>query len=431
MELSSLQRWFRTPVALTVAPLVALAYLGAWAVQGDAPFFASGECAPGPAVAASPSPSGSTPAEGDEELSLDFGFRPDPLQPEAPVAWDFTVTNVSQEAVTLTFNSGQNGDVVLLQGGQEKYRWSEGQFFTQAIRNEELAAGESFSFTLDDTLPVETGSYELVASVASDPAPSPAQQSVTVGSPSSPSPSEPSPDPTSPEPSPSTSPTPSPTAGTILPSALPLAAPGKRRRRRGLRWRRILGAIAISLAVFVTPSGGIHAQEGSGGKNLVIAINETDGRTVGRSGVMMGHAAGPSVVPENLASARASCTDCRTVAVALQSVVITSNPSYASPRNAAVAVNENCTRCQTLAYAWQYVISTGGPVRLTPEGQQTVSDIRAEAASLAGSDLPFPQLVAELDALAAEFRAVMDTEVERVGGRGLAADRAVDVEDQC
>lgn len=362
-----------------------------------------------------------------------FGFRPDPLQPDAPVAWDFTVTNVSGELVTMTFGSGQDGDVVLLQGGAERYRWSQGRAFTQAIRTKDLPPGESLSFTLDDTLPVEPGSYELVASVASDPAPAPVVRTVTVGA--SPGPSEPSPGSTSPEPSPSTSPSPSPqvtSSPRVLPGSLPPPVRRRRRNRRGRRWRRILFGIALALALSVNPFGAVQAQveEGSGGKNVVIVINETDERTAGRAGVLVGHASGPSAVPENLATARASCTDCRTVAVALQTVLITSYPDIASPRNAAVAVNANCTRCQTLAYAWQYVFSTGGPVRITPEGEQAVADMRGRAASLARSDLPFPELVEELDTLAAEFRTVMDREVERVGGRGVA-DRALQIDDQC
>jgi hypothetical protein len=341
---------------------------------------------------------------------------------------------VSGELVTMTFASGQDGEVVLLQGGTERYRWSQGRAFTQAIRSEDLAPGEQLSFTLDDTLPVEPGSYDLVATVASDPAPAVAQRTVTVGS--SPSSPEPSPGSTSPEPSPSTSPSPSPTV-TSSPRVIlePLLPPVRRRRRN--RWaprlRRIVFGIALVLVMSVSPFGTVQAQveEGSGGKNVVIVVNVTDERTAGRSGVLVGHASGPSVVPENLASARASCTDCRTVAVALQTVFITSNPSYASPRNAAVAVNAGCTRCQTLAYAWQYVASTGGQVRLTLEGEQAVADVRARANSLAGSDLPFADLVDELDALAAEFRAAMDREVVRVGGRGLVADRALQIDDQC
>jgi len=114
--------------------------------------------------------------------------------------------------------------------------------------------------------------------------------------------------------------------------------------------------------------------------------------------------------------------------VALQAVVITSNPDVASPHNAAVAANGGCTRCETFAYAWRYVVSTGGPVRITPAGQQAISALRAKASSLAHSSLAFPALVDALDEVAADFRAVIDNEVERVGGHGIS-ERSLDIDD--
>jgi hypothetical protein len=351
---------------------------------------------------------------------------------------------VSQDVLTMTFPSGQDGDVVLSQNGEERYRWSAGRFFTQAVRTVELAPSEAYHFTLEDTLAVEPGSYELIATVASEPAPAPAMRNVTIGEPpatgasESPSPAG-DPDPTDPpSPSSSPSPTPEPTEsatpspdGSASPSPLfPFAAPLVAGGARGAwRRRRYLTTIALAFALLAVPFGQVHAQEdGSGGKNVVLVINETDERVAARAGLLLGRASGPTAVPENLASAKASCTDCRTVAVAIQAVVIISDPDVASPRNAAVAVNGGCIRCRTFAYAWQYVVTTGGPVRVTPEGERTIAALREEASSLAASDLPFPELVDELDEVALDFRAVVDEEVERVGGSGVS-ERALDIED--
>jgi hypothetical protein len=434
-----------------ILPALALAYGVAWAAQGSAPFFASSACPdPSPSGSAG-SPSGSSPStapsEGDEGLSLSFGFQPDPLEPHAAVGWNFSVTNVSQDVVAMTFPSGQDGDVVLSQNGEERYRWSAGRFFTQALRTVELAPSEAYHFTLEDTLAVEPGSYDLTATVAGEPPPTPVVRTVTVGEPSatgaseSPAPSG-SPEPTdttSPGPTSSSSPEPTESAtpsadGTASPSPLfPFAAPLVAGGARGAwRRRRYLTTIALVLALLAVPFGQVRAQEdGSGGKNVVLVFNESDDRVAARAGLVLGRASGPTAVPENLASAKASCTDCRTVAVAFQAVLIISDPDVASPRNAAAAVNGGCVRCETFAYAWQYVVTTGGPVRVTPEGEQTIADLRAEASSLAASDLPFPELVDELDQVAAAFRAVVDEEVERVGGSGVS-ERALDVEaDPC
>jgi hypothetical protein len=183
---SSLRPWLGKR-ALLALPLLGLTYGVAWAVQGSAPFLASSACPEPPPSASAGSPSAgacdTTSSQGDERLSLSIGFEPDPLQPGA-VRWNFSVTNVSEETVTLTFNSGQDGDVVLSQNGEERYRWSADRFFTQAIRTIELAPDEAYHFALEDRLAVEPGSYELVATVDSDPAPAPAVRNVTVGGPS-------------------------------------------------------------------------------------------------------------------------------------------------------------------------------------------------------------------------------------------------------
>jgi hypothetical protein len=94
------------------------------------------------------------------------------------------------------------------------------------------------------------------------------------------------------------------------------------------------------------------------------------------------------------------------------------------PANAAVAVNVDCQSCQTAAFAYQYVLTTGGPVHLSPAGHVAVSSIRAEARALAASDLSFPALEEQLDALAARFKSVIDEEL--VGARDGALAKHVD-----
>ena len=56
------------------------------------------------------------------------------------------VTNAAEEAVALTFRSGQSADFIVTHEGREIWRWSGEQMFTQAIRNERLAPGETRTF---------------------------------------------------------------------------------------------------------------------------------------------------------------------------------------------------------------------------------------------------------------------------------------------
>jgi hypothetical protein len=53
------------------------------------------------------------------------------------------VTNPTDEAVELTFPSGQSFDFVVTRQGRELWRWSEDRMFTQAIRYERIEPGET------------------------------------------------------------------------------------------------------------------------------------------------------------------------------------------------------------------------------------------------------------------------------------------------
>lgn len=112
---------------------------------------------------------------------LEARFSPDPLRTGQPATWLLVVSNRGTERATLTFPSGQNGDVVLEQSGREAYRWSGGRFFTQAVRPVSLEPGGTETFTLEEErLGVEPGSYQLVATLRADPAPAPVRRSVSV-----------------------------------------------------------------------------------------------------------------------------------------------------------------------------------------------------------------------------------------------------------
>ncbi|MEW6475853.1 MAG: BsuPI-related putative proteinase inhibitor [Actinomycetota bacterium] len=113
-------------------------------------------------------------------LSLSVSFD-EPLRSGQAVTWKLQVENGGSEATTLVFRSGKDGDVALVQGGREAYRWSSTRYFTQAMRHERLEAGEKKTFTLEDKgFSAEAGDYELVATLDSEPAPPPARRSVEV-----------------------------------------------------------------------------------------------------------------------------------------------------------------------------------------------------------------------------------------------------------
>ena len=100
------------------------------------------------------------------ELRLRFSMVSEPLR-SGDVEWfAFDVRNETGADVVLTFGSGQDGDVVLSQGGEEKYRWSEGTLFTEALRTITLAPGQTHRVVLNDSLDVPPGMYDLKAWIA-------------------------------------------------------------------------------------------------------------------------------------------------------------------------------------------------------------------------------------------------------------------------
>ena len=183
-------------------------------------------------------------------------------------------------------------------------------------------------------------------------------------------------------------------------------------RSRTLRHLLVAVAAFFALTLAALPAA---AQEG-GANNVVVATNMAEESFIARSGVQVAPVGSDSVTSTNLALANSlNCTGCRTVAVAFQAVLVTRNANTITPTNAAVATNDGCNSCATFAYAYQYVLTTERSAHLTLAGQSGVLAVRTEAAALATSNLDFPELAAQLDVLAARFKAIIDSELVTTG----------------
>ncbi|MDO9495312.1 MAG: hypothetical protein Q7J48_06395, partial [Nocardioides sp.] len=95
------------------------------------------------------------------------------------------------------------------------------------------------------------------------------------------------------------------------------------------------------------------------GDNQALAVNTTDASVVYDVAFALVWADGDEVANVNEAHAYASCTDCVTVAVAFQVVMIMDDAQVVVPQNLAVAANYDCLRCITAAIASQLVLSVG------------------------------------------------------------------------
>ncbi|HET7483428.1 MAG TPA: hypothetical protein VFK89_11265 [Actinomycetota bacterium] len=181
-------------------------------------------------------------------------------------------------------------------------------------------------------------------------------------------------------------------------------------------------------------SGGVTAGGGGGGtiNNEVVVINSLDGRSASRVGSGIARVTGDTAENQNAAVAQSSCMDCRTVAVAVQIVLVQRNDaSNISPRNYAMALNQGCSGCQSFAGAYQYVVTTDGIVRFTAAGQQRLADLETQLRGLVASDtMTFPELDSRIRGVVQQMWSVVDNELALVGVQGQGvAHQDVDVEE--
>jgi putative peptide zinc metalloprotease protein len=120
-----------------------------------------------------------------------------------------------------------------------------------------------------------------------------------------------------------------------------------------------------------------------GPRNQVRLENREDGRFKARASIRMHRLTTDDVNPVNIAFAQATCTDCQTVAVAVQVVIYKRGAHSVSPQNVAVAANVGCTRCVTIARAIQWVIPVDDPKDVPRDVDALVRDMDKELRFLA------------------------------------------------
>lgn len=119
-----------------------------------------------------------------------------------------------------------------------------------------------------------------------------------------------------------------------------------------------------------------------GPRNQVKLRNQTDGRLRIRGNVQLNRITGPEVKPVNVAYAYGSCTDCQTIAVALQLNLYSRGAPVVTPQNGSLALNYQCTRCVTVALAYQYVYPVDDPKQVPPEVSDLIRSMDRELQAL-------------------------------------------------
>jgi putative peptide zinc metalloprotease protein len=134
------------------------------------------------------------------------------------------------------------------------------------------------------------------------------------------------------------------------------------------RLTTLLLAAFVAVGLAAAKPGTAHAGDRCGdldvnpGANCAVAVNTTDGASIFKLAFAIRHVAGDVVDQQNVAVAYSSCTDCRTVAIAIEIVLVDGSPSTVTPENVAVSLNENCSLCTSFAAAYQFVVGTGEPM---------------------------------------------------------------------
>jgi hypothetical protein len=177
--------------------------------------------------------------------------------------------------------------------------------------------------------------------------------------------------------------------------------------------RRI--AVALVLALLLFSLAGAGAAPAPAQDNFAVVVNTHDGLDLFRVAFKIVRTTQDVVDQSNAAVAANSCTDCSSTAIALQVVLIFSDPSEVTSTNLALAYNELCSSCVAVAEAYQWVLTTGGVVRFTADGNRRLAEIYRRLRELRNADLTLAELQAELDEIQAEIADILATELMPAG----------------
>lgn len=167
-----------------------------------------------------------------------------------------------------------------------------------------------------------------------------------------------------------------------------------------------------------TVSTSAAADTGSPGASTdsaAVATNTVDSRTVYAISLKIVQTDSSTVDATNAAVASASCTDCQTVAISMEAVLVIGSPTTFDPTNLALAINTNCTNCQTLASAYQNIVQNNTRVRISGAGRQEIAAIRRDLESLRTSGLDIVAVQQRVNEDAGRFLAVLQNEIYPVG----------------
>jgi hypothetical protein len=182
---------------------------------------------------------------------------------------------------------------------------------------------------------------------------------------------------------------------------------------------RRLHLLLLALVVALTGAAGGAAagdDQNHSGDNAAVVVNTRDDSTRFKFAYDLERESGDVVDNQNVAWSQATCERCRTTAIAVQIVLVSSKPGTVTPTNLAVALNENCTSCQTFATAFQFVVGVeDASVRFTKAGKKELKRIIGEFRSLRHETYTLDEFHTRTGALADQIRTVLRTQLVSKG----------------
>jgi putative peptide zinc metalloprotease protein len=147
------------------------------------------------------------------------------------------------------------------------------------------------------------------------------------------------------------------------------------------------------------------------GDNQALAVNTSDGTAQYDVAIsLVWVPAGQDALNTNEAYAFASCSDCASVAVAFQVVLVLGDNHVAAPENIAGAVNSDCVNCITYALAKQLFVTLDGP--LSDGAMAALDDVWAQLAAFADhiESVPLSEIDDQLDQFEAQILAIIEAD---------------------
>ena len=165
-----------------------------------------------------------------------------------------------------------------------------------------------------------------------------------------------------------------------------------------------------------TTSATTDASSGQSQDTHAIVVNHGDDRYRYALAFKIVQVSGDVVDAQNAAVAvAANCTDCTTVAVSLEGILVYGDPSVFTPENLALAYNENCTNCQTLAAAYQEEAQYSDRMRITGAGRQEIAAIRLDLESIRHENLTLAEIDQRVNADAGRLLDVLRNDLTPLG----------------